>query len=152
MKKLIILALMISPLAAVAQNDAYKTLFNSCTGRKNFSTVHVTKQMLMMMSGNKFNFGLSSIDNVMSITMNDAEEANIEEFKEKIDKMLEESGLSVMMVSSNGDKSISIYYTSTSNGKITEMIISTISRNEVVVVDLVGQISPEQISQLNLGS
>lgn len=148
MKRLIILLLMLSPLAAVAQNDAYKALFDGCVGREGYSTVQVSKQMLRMMDSN-YNAALASIDGVMSITFDSADASAMADFRKKCDQMLERSGLSAMMSTNDGEQSVKIY-TLTVDDRIKEVIVVTISQSEAVVVDVVGDLTMKQISQLNL--
>ena len=87
MKKFIILLLMLSPLAAAAQNDAYKALFDDCVGRDGYSTVQVSKQMLRMMDSN-YNMALASIDGVMSVTFDSDDAEAMEAFRKRCDQML----------------------------------------------------------------
>lgn len=148
MKRLIILLLMLSPLAAVAQNDAYKALFDGCVGREGYSTVQVSKQMLRMMDSN-YNAALASIDGVMSITFDSVDASAMADFRKKCDQMLERSGLSAMMSTNDGEQSVKIY-TLTVDDRIKEVIVVTISQSEAVVVDVVGDLTMKQISQLNL--
>ncbi len=150
MKRLIVLLLMLSPLAAVAQNDAYKALFDSCVGREGYSTVQVTKQMLRMMDSS-YNQTLASIDGVMSITLDSADASAIAEFRKRCDRMIGQSGLSVMMSANDGGDSVNIY-TRTVDGRIKEVIVMTFSSSSVVVVDVVGDLTMKQISQLNLST
>jgi len=150
MKRLIILVLMLSPLAAVAQNDAYKALFDSCVGREGYSTVQVTKQMLRMMDSN-YNAALAAIDGVMSITLNSADASAIAEFRKRCNRMIERSGLSVMMSTNDGGQSVNIY-TLTVDDRIKEVIVMTFSSSAVAVVDVVGDLTMKQISQLNLSA
>lgn len=140
--------LILSPLAAVAQNDAYKALFDGCVGQEGYSTVQVSKQMLRMMDSN-YNTALASIDGVMSITFDSADTAAMAEFRRRCNQMIERSGLSVMMSTDDGDKSVSIY-TLTVNNRIKEVIVMTFSSTEAAVVDVVGDLTMKQITQLNL--
>ena len=147
MKKLIILLLMLSPLAVSAQNDAYKTLFDDCVGRDGYSTVQVSKDMLRIMD-NDYNLALASIDGVMSITFNSDDPAAVEAFRKRCDRMLDQSGLSVMVSTNDGTQAVKIY-TSTVEDKIKEVIVLTCSPSETVVVDVVGNLTLKQISRLN---
>lgn len=151
MKRLIILLLMLSPLAAVAQNDAYKALFDSCVGREGYSTVQVTKQMLRMMDNSKYNLTLASIDGVMSITLDSADASAIAEFRKRCDRMIEQSGLSVMMSANGGGEAVNIY-TLTVDDRIKEVIVMSFSSSSAAVVDVVGDLTIKQISQLNLST
>ncbi|MDE6140225.1 MAG: DUF4252 domain-containing protein [Alistipes sp.] len=146
MKKFIILLLMLSPLAAAAQNDAYKALFDDCVGRDGYSTVQVSKQMLRMMDSN-YNMALASIDGVMSVTFDSDDAEAMEAFRKRCDQMLDRSGLSVMVSTNDGKQSVKIY-TLTVEEKIKEVIVMTCSCSEIVVVDVVGDLSLKQISQL----
>lgn len=148
MKRLIILLMLLSPVAASAQNDAYKALFDSCVGQNGYSTVQVSKQMLRMMDSN-YNAVLASIDGVMSITFDSDDKAAIKEFRDRCNQMIERSGLSVMMSTNDDEQSVSIY-TSTENNRIKELIVLKISDSEIVVVDVVGDLTIKQISQLNM--
>ncbi len=147
MKKLIILLLMLSPLAVSAQNDAYKTLFDDCVGRDGYSTVQVSKDMLRIMDSD-YNLALASIDGVLSITFNSEDPAAVEAFRKRCDRMLDQSGLSVMVSTNDGTQAVKIY-TSTVEDKIKEVIVLTCSPSETVVVDVVGNLTLKQISRLN---
>lgn len=148
MKKLIILMLMLSPLAAVAQNEAYKALFDECVGRDGYSTVQVSKQMLRMMDSD-YNLALASIDGIMSITFSSDDSAAVAAFRKRCDQMLDRSGLSVMVSTNDGVQAVKIY-TWTVEDKIKEVIVVTCSPSETVVVDVVGDLTLKQISRLNL--
>ncbi len=146
MKRLIILLLMLSPLAASAQNEAYKTLFDECIGRDGYSTVQVSKQMLRMMDSD-YNLALASIDGIMSITFSSDDSAAAAAFRKRCDQMLDRSGLSVMVSTNDGVQAVKIY-TWTVEDKIKEVIVVTCSPSETVVVDVVGDLTLKQISRL----
>lgn len=146
MKRLIILLLMLSPLVASAQNEAYKTLFDECIGRDGYATVQVSKQMLRMMDSD-YNLALASIDGLMSITFKSEDSAAVEAFRKRCDQMLDRSGLSVMVSTNDGVQAVKIY-TLTVEDKIKEMIVFTCSPSKTVVVDVVGDLILKQISQL----
>lgn len=128
MKRFILLILTILPLTALAQEAAFEKLMEEYSSKPQCTTINISSTMLRSMGVEM------GADSVKAIAIEDA--ALIERAKMQVIKLVAAYEV-VMEVNSENDR-VNIYQLANPNGEITDLIITTISANECVILYIKG--------------
>jgi len=128
MKRLILLILAILPLTALAQEAAFEKLMEEYSSKPQCTTINISSTMLRSMGVEM------GADSVKAIAIEDA--ALIERAKMQVVKLVAAYEV-VMEVNSENDR-VNIYQLANPDGEITDLIITTISANECVILYIKG--------------
>lgn len=128
MKRFILLILTILPLTALAQEAAFEKLMEEYSSKPQCTTINISNTMLRSMGVEM------GADSVKAIAIEDA--ALIERAKMQVVKLVAAYEV-VMEVNSENDR-VNIYQLANPNGEITDLIITTISANECVILYIKG--------------
>lgn len=128
MKRLILLILTILPITALAQEAAFEKLMNEYSSKPHCTTINISNTMLRSMGVEM------GADSVKAIAIEDA--ALIERAKMQVVKLVAAYEV-VVEVNSENDR-VNIYQLANPKGEITDLIITTISANECVILYIKG--------------
>jgi len=128
MKRFILLILTILPLTALAQEAAFEKLMEEYSSKPQCTTINISSTMLRSMGVEM------GADSVKAIAIEDA--ALIERAKMQVVKLVAAYEV-VMEVNSENDR-VNIYQLANPDGEITDLIITTISANECVILYIKG--------------
>ena len=127
MKRFILFIILCLPLSAIAQTTSFNKLMDKYSSMQDCTTIIMEHEMLRSM-------GVSSgMDSVLVVSVES--EGLLDKFKE--DVALATKGYSVMMTVNSGGEMVKIVSRS-EGGKISEMIVLTISSDEGVVIRVTG--------------
>lgn len=127
MKRFILFIILCLPLSAMAQTTSFNKLMDKYSSMQDCTTIVMEQEMLRSMGVG------SGIDSVFVVSVES--ESLLEKFKE--DVTLVTKGYSVMMTVNSGGELVKIVSRS-EGGKISEMIVLTISTNEGVAICVTG--------------
>lgn len=127
MKRFILFIILCLPLSAIAQTASFNKLMDKYSSMQDCTTIIMEQEMLRSMGVT------SGVDSVLVVSVES--ESLLDEFKE--DVTLATKGYSVMMTVNSGGEMVKIVSRS-EGGKISEMIVLTISSDEGVAIRVTG--------------
>lgn len=127
MKRFILFIILCLPLSAIAQTTSFSKLMEKYSTMQDCTTIVMEKEMLRSMGVE------SGMDSVLVVSVES--EGLIDTFRE--DVALATKGFSVLMTVNSGGEMVKIVSRS-AGGKISEMIVLTISSEEGVAIRVTG--------------
>ncbi|MBQ8774873.1 MAG: DUF4252 domain-containing protein [Alistipes sp.] len=127
MKRFILFIILCLPLSAIAQTTSFNKLMDKYSSMQDCTTIIMEQEMLRSMGVT------SGVDSVLVVSVES--EVLLDKFKE--DVALATKGYSVMMTVNSGGEMVKIVSRS-EGGKISEMIVLTISSDEGVAIRVTG--------------
>lgn len=127
MKRFILFIILCLPLSAIAQTTSFNKLMDKYSSMQDCTTIIMEQEMLRSMGVT------SGVDSVLVVSVES--ESLLDKFKE--DVALATKGYSVMMTVNSGGEMVKIVSRS-EGGKISEMIVLTISSDEGVAIRVTG--------------
>lgn len=128
MKRLILLILAILPLTALAQDATFEKLMNEYSSKPHCTTINISKTMLRSMGVEM------GADSVKAIAIE--ESSLIEKAKTQISELV--TAYEVVMEVNSENERVNIYQLANAKGETTDLIITTISANECVILYIKG--------------
>ncbi len=149
MKRLIILIIMLLPMMAHAQSDAFKRYLEKHRGQPEFTTIEIPGQMLgtITIMDNK-NSSAEMLANTEMLTMIICEECSDAQVKEA-DEMIKQGDYKLITAISNGSNNVKIFAITGKGKAKNEFLMMINDGKDLVMISITGDLDLKDVSGMS---